>query len=140
VPHSLNMPSSPVEIQIEITRHIMRVLDEWELTGKDIIKLLDLPSKVKARNLDRYRDGEAFPESQATQERIEHVAGIADALRTSFPRNAHMGIVWMRTPHRRFQNQPPLAILSEQGLNGLRMVRSELDCSFSWDESQNNYQ
>lgn len=126
--------SSP-QYQVEITRHIMRVLDEWELTGKDIIKLLKLPSKVRLRNLDRFRDGEAFPESQQTLECIEHIAGIADALRTSFPRNAHMGILWMHTPHRRFQNQPPLTVLSEQGLKGLRMVRSELDCAFSWDDS-----
>ncbi|MBT8113637.1 MAG: MbcA/ParS/Xre antitoxin family protein, partial [Gammaproteobacteria bacterium] len=106
-----------------------------ELPGKDIIKLLKLPSKVRLRNLDRFRDGEAFPESQQTLECIEHIAGIADALRTSFPRNAHMGILWMHTPHRRFQNQPPLTVLSEQGLKGLRMVRSELDCAFSWDDS-----
>ncbi len=126
--------SSP-QHQVEITRHIMRVLDEWKLPGKDIIKLLKLPSKVRLRNLDRFRDGEAFPESQQTLECIEHIAGIADALRTSFPRNAHMGILWMHTPHRRFQNQPPLTVLSEQGLKGLRMVRSELDCAFSWDDS-----
>ncbi len=121
--------------QIEITRHIMRILDEWELSGKDIIMLLDLPSKIRLRNLDRYRNGEAFPVSQTTLERIEHIAGIADALRTSFPRNAQMGILWLHTPHRRFQNQPPLTILSEQGLKGLRMVRSELDCAFSWDDA-----
>ena len=121
--------------QVEITRQIMRILDEWELSGKDIIKLLGLPNKIRLRNLDRFRDGEAFPESQTTFERIEHIAGIADALRTSFPRNAHMGILWMHTPHRRFQNQPPLTLLSEQGLKGLRMVRSELDCAFSWDDT-----
>ncbi len=131
--------SASLQSQVEITRHIMRVLDEWELPGKEIIKLLELPNKVRLRNLDRFRDGEAFPESQTTLERIEHIAGIADALRTSFPRNAHMGILWMHTPHRRFQNQPPLSILSEQGLNGLRMVRSELDCAFSWSESLSNY-
>jgi len=129
------MSSYSPDNQVEITRHIMRVLDEWELPGKEIIKLLVLPRKIRLRNLDRFREGEAFPESIETMERIEHIAGIADALRTSFPRNAHMGILWMRTPHRRFQNQPPLAILSEQGLNGLRMVRSELDCAFSWDDS-----
>ena len=133
------MPSSSLQNQVEITRHIMRVLDEWKLPGKEIIKLLELPNKVRLRNLDRYRDGEVFPESQTTQERIEHIAGIADALRTSFPRNAHMGILWMHTPHRRFQNQPPLTILLEQGLNGLRMVRCELDCAFSWNESLSNY-
>lgn len=133
------MLSNYLQNQVEITRHIMRVLDEWKLPSKDIIKLLQLPKKVRLRNLDRYRDGEAFPVSEETLERIEHIAGIADALRTSFPRNAHMGIVWMQTPHRRFQNQPPLTILSEQGLNGLRLVRAELDCAFSWDESLTNY-
>ena len=113
----------------------MRVLDEWKLPGKEIIQLLQLPKKVRLRNLDRFREGEAFPQSPQTLERIEHIVGIADALRTSFPRNAHMGIVWMHTPHRRFQNQPPLAVLSEQGFKGLRIVRSELDCAFSWDDS-----
>ena len=127
--------TSSVQNQIEITRYIMRVLDEWKLSGKEIIKLLELPSNVRLRNLDRFRDGEAFPESQQTLERIEHIVGIVDALRTSFPRNAHMGVLWMQTPHRRFQNQPPLTILSEQGLNGLRMRRSELDCAFSWGDS-----
>ena len=113
----------------------MRVLDEWEVTGKDIIQLLALPNNIRLRHLDRFRDGETFPKSKDTIERIEHIAGIADALRTSFPRNAHMGIVWMRTPHRRFQNKTPLTVLSEQGLNGLRMVRSELDCAYSWSET-----
>ncbi len=130
------MPSLSPQQLIDVTRNIMRVLDEWELSGKDIIDLLALPSKIRLRHLDRFRDGEAFPDSEDTFERIEHIAGIADALRTSFPRNAHMGIVWMRTPHRRFQNQTPLAVLSEQGLNGLRMVRSELDCAYSWSETK----
>ncbi len=125
---------SPQQL-IDVTRNIMRVLDEWELSGKDIITLLALPNKIRLRHLDRFRDGEAFPDSEDTFERIEHIAGIADALRTSYPCNAHMGIIWMRTPHRRFQNQTPLAVLSEQGLNGLRMVRSELDCAFSWSET-----
>lgn len=129
------MSSYSLQQQVEITRNIMRVLDEWQLPGKEIIKLLELPAKIRTRNLGRFRDGEAFPESEETLVRIEHISGIADALRTSFPRNAHMGIIWMRTPHRRFRNQPPLAILSEQGLNGLRMVRSELDCAFSWDDA-----
>jgi hypothetical protein len=129
------MSSYSPQHQVEITRNIMRVLDEWELPGKEIIKLLELPEKIRTRNLERFRDGEAFPESKETLVRIEHIAGIADALRTSFPRNAHMGILWMRTPHRRFRNQPPLAILSKRGLNGLRMVRSELDCAFSWEDA-----
>jgi hypothetical protein len=129
------MSSPNTQQRIEVTRHTMRVLDEWGVPGKEIIKLLALPGKIRIRQLDRYRDGEAFPESIEIMERVGHIAGIADALRTSFPRNAHMGVLWMKTPHRRFQNQTPLHVLAEQGLTGLRMVRSELDCAFSWDDS-----
>ena len=129
----MELPSD--QQQIEVTHHTMRVLDEWGICGKDIINLLALPKKIKIRHLDRYRNGEAFPKSSEIMERVTHIAGIADALRTSFPRNAHMGILWMQTPHRRFHNQTPLSILSKHGLSGLRMVRSELDCAFSWDES-----
>ncbi len=133
------MSSLSTQQQINVTRHTMRILDEWGVSGKDIIQLLALPKNIRLRHLDRFRDGQTFPESNELMERVTHIAGIADALRTSFPRNAHMGIVWMQTPHRRFKNQTPLSVLSEQGLNGLRMVRSELDCAFSWDESTNHY-
>ena len=133
------MPSRTAQQQIEVTRHTMRILDEWGVSGKNIITLLALPNKIRLRHLDRYRDGEAFPESSEIMERVIHIAGIADALRTTFPRNSHMGVVWMQTPHRRFQNQTPLHMLLDQGLNGLRLVRSELDCAFSWDESLKHY-
>ena len=124
---------------IEVARYTMHVLDEWGTPSKEIITLLALPGKVRLRHLDRYRDGKAFPESSEVLERATHIAGIADALHTSFPRNAQMGALWMQTPHRRFQNQTPLSVLLQQGLIGLRMVRAELDCAFSWDKSQNNF-
>ncbi len=97
----------------------MRILDEWGLSGKDIISILALPNKTRSRHLERFRDDTAFPESEKTMQRIEHIAGIADALRTSYPRNAQMGIIWMRTPHKRFANRSPLQVLSERGLSGL---------------------
>ena len=134
-----SMSDTFAQQQIEVARRIMRILDEWGTLNKDIISLLALPGKVRPRHLDRYRDGEAFPESSEINERVTHIVGISDALRTSFPRNERMGALWMRTPHRRFQNQTPLSVISQRGLVGLRMVRSELDCAFSWDESQNNF-
>lgn len=119
----------------------MRILDEWGLSGKNTINILALPIKTRTRHLERFREGEPLPNSQVVLERIEHIAGIADALRTSYPRNAHMGIIWMRTPHKRFQKQTPLQVLAERGLSGLsglRAVRAELDCVFAWDESRPN--
>jgi len=37
-------------------------------------------------------------------ERIEHLVGIADALRTSYPRNAYMSSIWMNRINHRFDN------------------------------------
>ena len=97
-----------LESQRQISKQIIRILDEWGLSGKEIINLLALPNKTRVRHLDRYRDGEALPDSKDTQIRIEHIVGIADALRTTFPRNSHMAIIWMRTPHKRFKNKTPV--------------------------------
>ena len=117
-----------------IARNVMRLLDEWGLEGKQIIQLLALPTNTRIRHLDKYRKGNAFPTSKNTSVRIDHIVGIADALRTTFPRNSHMGFRWLRTPHRRFRNKTPMETML-QSETGLLRVRSELDCSYAWDKS-----
>ncbi|RCL45291.1 MAG: DUF2384 domain-containing protein [Candidatus Thioglobus sp.] len=120
--------------QVIITQMTMQLMDEWGLDSKQIITLLGLPANVRTRHLDKFRKGDAFPESEVTRQRIEHIAGIADALRTSYPRNMHMGSRWLRTPHRRFKNQTPIdTMLGSE--SGLLEVRSELDCAYAWDKS-----
>jgi len=120
--------------QVVITQMTMRLMDDWGLEAKQIIQVLGLPNNIRTRHLDKFRNGDAFPDSEATQRRIEHIAGIADALRTSFPRNMHMAARWLNTPHRRFKNNTPLAtmVASEAGL---LEVRSELDCAYAWYKS-----
>lgn len=120
--------------QVVITQMTMRLMDDWGLEAKQIIQVLGLPNNIRTRHLDKFRNGDAFPDSEATHRRIEHIAGIADALRTSFPRNMHMAARWLNTPHRRFKNNTPLAtmVASEAGL---LEVRSELDCAYAWDKS-----
>ena len=112
----------------------MRVLDEWGLDGKQIIDLLALPKSTRLRHLEKFRNGHAFPQSKTTHARIEHIIGIADALRTTFPRNAHMSSRWLKTPHRRFRNKTPMETML-QSETGLLRVRSELDCAYAWDKS-----
>lgn len=119
---------------IDIARNIMRLLDDWGLEGKQIVSILALPGNIRIRHLDKFRHGAAFPNNETTDVRIEHIAGIADALRTTFPRNAHMAVRWLRTPHRRFNNSPPLEIMINSD-TGLFRVRSELDCAYAWDQS-----
>lgn len=117
-----------------ITKMTMQVLDDWGLEGKQIIQLLALPSSVRIRHLEKYRNGDSFPMNKETISRIEHVAGIADALRTTYPRNTQMGSRWLHTPHRRFRNSTPIETMLKSD-TGLLRVRSELDCAYAWDRS-----
>ena len=120
--------------QVVITQMTMQLMDDWGFNSKQIIIVLGLPSNIRTRHLEKFRTGDAFPDSDSTRRRIEHIAGIADALRTSYPRNSHMSTRWLRTPHRRFKNKAPIDKMIE-GESGLLEVRSEVDCAYAWDRS-----
>lgn len=51
--------------------------------------------------------------------RLEHLIGIADALRTTYPFSHQMRQIWLRQPHRRFEQQSPLAVIQAQGIEGM---------------------
>ena len=119
-----------------LSRAVMRALDEWGLSSEDILRLLCLPESVRSRHLDRFRQGGAFPEDIGVFQRVEQVVGIAEALRTTYPRNAHMAAIWLNRPHRRFNRRTPVQAMVEDGLEGLIAIRSELDCGYAWDLSQ----
>lgn len=117
-----------------ITKMTMQLMDDWGLDGKQIIQLLALPNNTRIRHLEKFRNGHSFPMNQDTVSRIEHIAGIADALRTTYPRNNQMGSRWLHTPHRRFRNNTPIETMLKSD-TGLLRVRSELDCAYAWDQS-----
>ena len=118
-----------------ITNTVMQVLDSWNLTTEQTVQVLGLSSQTKKRQLDKYRTLKAFPKDEAIIKRLIHVVGISDALRTTFPRNINMSEKWMKTQHRRFNNETPLSVILEQGIDGLCKVRAELDCTFAWNTS-----
>lgn len=118
----------------QITQAVMRLMDMWQLDTQEIQELLLLPSNVRARALQKMRDGkEVLPASQDTLRRANYLLRIADALRTTYPRNPRMGGRWIKQPHRRFGRRTPLSIIIKGGEGGLIAVLSELDCTFSWD-------
>jgi uncharacterized protein (DUF2384 family) len=120
------------EERLAFTHAVMSILNHWQVSSTDQIKILDLPKEIKPRTLKRYRETTPLPDSSAVMERAEHLLGIAEALRTSFPHNISMGTIWMNTPHRRFDNRTPLTTIIEDGYNGIVAVRSHVDCAFSW--------
>ena len=121
--------------QIVLTVRIMEILDSWGLSSAEIISLIALPDKTPTRALRRYRDNTAFPVSQESDERIGHIIGITDALRTSYPHNPHMGKMWMRQKSKKLNNQIPLQIIVEGGLDGIIEIRKHLDCSYDWQKN-----
>lgn len=127
------MESISHEDRVVLTRAIMHILDNWGLNAAEQLAILSLPKGTPKRNLRKYREDVPFPEDAAVMERMEHLVGIADALRTTYPHNPAMGTLWMKQPLRRFENRPPLSVIVEDGLNGLKCVRAHLDCFYAWD-------
>ncbi len=121
------------EQRMNITRGVMHMLDEWGLSARDIITVLDLPATVRGRNVARFREDEPFPEEPKVEKRIEYLLRISDALRTYFPRNPEMRSVWMRRGNRKFGRRAPLAVMVEGGESGLISVLMHLDCTYAWD-------
>lgn len=117
---------------VSLTRTIMSILDGWGLNGESIMAVLAIPKGIPLRALRRYRENTPFPNDAGVYERIEHIIGIADALRTTYPHNPPMGVLWLQQSNKRFADCPPLQVIVENGLKGLLEVRQHLDCSYDW--------
>lgn len=121
-----------------LSQGVMSYLDSWGLKPDEIIRLLGLKDHVKKRQLQTFRSGESvFPESADLLIRIDHIIGIADGLRTTYPLNDQMAQIWLRKEHRRFNNKTPLAImLGDESPNGLLKIRMEVDCNYAYAISE----
>ncbi len=118
--------------QVALTVRIMEIVDSWGMSSAEIISLLALPEKTPTRALRRYRENTAFPITPEVEERLEHIVGIMEALRTSYPHNPQMGKIWIRQRSKKLNNQIPLQIIVENGLKGIVEIRKHLDCSYDW--------
>lgn len=135
---SVSEPATDQALSLEdrnsLTKAIMNILDTWGMQAAEQVAILDLPEKTPKRMLRRYRDDTPFPDTPEVMRRLEHIIGIADALRTTYPHNPQMGSIWMRRSNNRFQNKSPLQLIRDEGLDGILKIRTHLDCSFDWFE------
>lgn len=116
-----------------LTTAVLNHLEEWKVSDHEIMNMLGLDGKVKTRHLASMRKGDrALPDDQEVMLRVEHIIGIADALRTSFPFSREMRSMWLYKAHRRFQRRAPLAVILSEGLEGLLKVRIEVDCAYGY--------
>jgi hypothetical protein len=128
-------PTVSAEQLLLRTQKVMESLDEWGLTGEQILAVLDFPETVRSRHLAKYRKDTPFPEDEKVACRVKFLLGIIDALRTTYPRNLQMGARWMAAPHIRLKNRCPLQAMLEDGEVGVVAVLSELDCAYAWELS-----
>ena len=124
------------EDRTELARMVVNLLDDWGVEAADQVNLLALPEGTRTRMLRRFQEDTPLPDDPAIMKRVEHLMGIADALRTTFPRNASIGLLWLKQPCKRLRRRRPMDIMVEDGLSGLITVRTHLDCSFAWRESE----
>ena len=125
--------------RVTLSRAIVDLLNQWGVDGVDQVTLLGLPPDTKPRVLRRYYENTALPNSPGINERLDHLLGIADALRTSNPRNAAAGSIWLHSVNHRFDNRTPLDAMIQDGLGGLLAVRTHLDCAYDWNLSGSRY-
>ena len=120
------------EDRMAVAEGIIGLLDHWGVCSEAQVVILGLPAGTRPGVIRQHRQGTPFPEDPGVMERIEHLLGIADALRTAHPRNANMDTVWMNRPNRQLGERAPLAVMTEDGLNGVIAVRSLIDCAYDW--------
>lgn len=121
--------------RLAITKKIMTAVDEWGLSGEQILAMLDMPQGHRTRHLQQYRKDAPLPDVEQVNNRIVRLLGIIDALRTTYPRNLQMGARWMKMPHRRLKKRTPLTTMLEDGETGVIAVLAELDCTYAWELS-----
>lgn len=115
------------------TEQVLVQLADWQLSAEEVASLLGLAEELKPRHWQAYFKGErALPSAPELQTRLEHISGITEALATTFPFSAQMRLMWLRRPHRRFQQRTPLAVILEEGVDGLQKVRMDVDCAYSY--------
>ena len=134
------MEKLTLEDRIVLTRSIVNLLDGWGVAAADQVLLLALPEGTRPGAFRQFRQNTPFPEDPVIMERIEHLVGIADALRTSYPHNSRMGGIWMNKVNHRFENRKPLAAMLQDGLAGIIAVRTHIDCAYDWHISGSDSQ
>ncbi|MBE9516046.1 MAG: DUF2384 domain-containing protein [Proteobacteria bacterium] len=116
----------------EMSAMVLEMLDSWSVSAAQQVFLLGLPENTKPRAMKKYRETAPLPDTEDTNIRIEHLVGIAEALHTSYPRNSQMAGFWVNQAQPRLGGRIPLAMMLEDGLEGLIAVRSHVDCSWDW--------
>lgn len=114
------------------------MLDNWGVSHENKCLLLDLPPEIKTRAVRRFYIDRPLPDNAKVNKRLEHLMGIADAIRTSYPLNGQMAAFWLNKKNDRFENKTPLEFMLQGGTENVVAIRAHLDCAWDWKQDDAN--
>ena len=105
------------ETRIAIAEALIALLQKWEVHEINQAALLDLSNtlQLSTRKL--------VTASDSTMERAGHLLAIDRALLKRFPYQPESHKRWVHTPRSDLQNDTPLRVMLEDGLQGIQRVR-----------------
>ncbi len=113
-------------------RMVISLFDHWGIGEREKITLLGLPAETKLCSLQGFCHGKALPGDDEVLIRVEHILGISQALSLANPLNERAAVMWLHRRNHRLNGRTPLAIMIDEGLDGIIRVRIQLDCSYGW--------
>ena len=120
------------EQQIDLTKTLLNVFNDWKLEAHDQIALLGLPQDTKPRTLNRFRAGMEIPATPQFQQRAHFILAISNAIDSLYPHNATAANYWVTTHSESFGNKSPLEIMLIHGLDGMEYILNLLNGEDKW--------
>ncbi|MBT3346842.1 MAG: hypothetical protein HOM84_05295 [Thiotrichales bacterium] len=119
------------EERISQAHAVMSLFQEWDIGKPQQMKLLGIEGEE--RELTKFRNGSPLPDNREVLERVDSLIKIGNALHINFPRTLAGGAIWLRNTNKYLPKRPPLTIMLEDGIVGIRQVLVRLDCTQGWD-------
>ena len=121
-----------IENNAEIARTVLSMLQNWEISPDNQVKLLGLPSNSRSRVLNKYRNGFPLPDNEDCVMRVACLLAIQNAVSSLFPHNAKAADYWITTSLDFFVGHTPLEIMLNEGIDGMRRVLNYLNGIEDW--------
>ena len=105
---------------------VHRLFTHWKLSDDEQLSLLGrLPGNIAAGLSNG--DPDAHGTDHEIVERIGHLLAVHQHLRNLFPQDPTWAYRWMTSANNAFNGQTPVAVVRDQGVSGLLMLRAYLD-------------
>ena len=126
------------EMREKKKQRTQRIRSMGEMLGRDAEeqrRVMGVQEGSRTRKLRQERENKPMRDDEQIQQRVSILAHISDALRTTYPNNPQMTLLWIKQKNRHLDKLRPVEVLGRGSRNDLISVLSLLDCTVHWDQS-----